>query len=91
MSDLQLRQTEERVGDRGMVHDTYNLIADGTIVATIRQYVEYTLEEVPVTFEPVFCNGVNLFDEEPESDDEMDARFEEEDTKEQIALRSSAH
>ena len=88
---LILQLIEDRVGYRGMVHDTYNLIADGTIIATIRQYVEYTPEEVPVTFEPAFSNGVDLFDTEPESDDEMDARFEAEDTEEQKALRCSAH
>lgn len=75
---LQLKQTEERVGDRGGVHDTYELAVNGIPVATINHFVEYTLDEVPVTFEPAMCNEVALFVEETSLEDELG--FEEEDT-----------
>ena len=37
-----------REGERGNVHDTYELRVHGKMVMIIKHYVEFTLEEVPL-------------------------------------------
>ena len=48
--DLTLELVAERVGERGEVHDIYALHANGVLVAELYHYIEYPLEEAPVTY-----------------------------------------
>jgi len=57
---ITIKQSAHRIGERGNVHDVYVLLKNDVAVALIKDFVEYSLDEVPVEIEPVM-NGKTPF------------------------------
>jgi hypothetical protein len=57
---ITIKQSAHRIGERGNVHDVYVLLKNDVAVALIKDFVEYSLDEVPVEIEPVMNGEIPL-------------------------------